>query len=100
MDWYWLGAFILNDVLIGFSFYVLYNTTKSHWWGADAKVLHCNKCGHPEVVPIDITEISDCIYCTDTYCENCETEHKNEDLGYIPNKRIQSKKILKSSVKK
>ena len=100
MNWYWLGAFIINDLILVYTGYLIYKKVEAHLWGADVRVLHCSNCGHPEVVPLVVGEITSCEYCTPSPCEDCETDHVTEDLGFIRNPKFKAKKLLKSSVKK
>lgn len=100
INWFWVVAFILNDIGLVYGGWLMWRKAEEeHFWGNDVRIIHCSKCGRPEVVPYGVTGMSQCGYCTGNYCEDCEEVHKMEDEGYVPNPRVKAKKVLKDSSK-
>lgn len=93
LNWFWVVAFILNDLAIFYTGYLLWSIAKrEHFYGQDTKILHCRKCGRPEVVPYFMKEIEDCSYCSGYWCEECQKVHVPEDEGYYSRNKKEPKK--------
>lgn len=70
--WFWVGILVLNDLLIGYSFYLL-------WQRAFLlHVVQC-ECGSFHMVTQDIQGLERCANCCD--CENCGRYLKCKTCG-------------------
>ena len=97
LNWYWIIAFILNDVAIFYTGYLFWSIAKrDHFYGQDSKIMHCKKCGRPEVVPYFVNEIKDCSYCSGYWCDTCNETHFPEDEGYYLKHKINTSKTKTS----
>jgi hypothetical protein len=99
VNWYWVVAFVLNDIAIFYTGYLFWKKANfEHFYGQDTKILHCQKCGRPEVVPYFASEMKDCAYCSGYWCEECETTHFAKDEGYeLKNKKNSKKKKVEET---
>ena len=74
--WFWIAAFVFNDVLIGFTFWQLWR--KNFF----LHVVFCDGCGEPQIVPVSIYGMDECGSCHVCglcgkwiKCETCGKEH-------------------------
>jgi len=96
LNWYWVIAFLLNDIVIFYTGYLLWQLAeRKHFYGVDSKILHCETCGRPEIVPYFAIQLKDCSYCSGYLCPDCDDIHFQEDDGYnLKNKK--NKKVRKN----
>lgn len=94
---FWIvGALVINDLLIIYTGYLYYKRIlEMSFTPYDFKILHCEKCGRPEIVTMDVERLKVCNYCTGHYCEHCDEVHRTEDDGY----KIKVKKVMDSKKK-
>ena len=71
--WFWIVAFILNDVLIAFTFWQLWrNNFFLH-------IVYCSKCGSSQMVSIAVDKLRECPECH--VCERCGKLMRCETCG-------------------
>lgn len=92
-----LGAILLSNAAVLYTGYRYYhNMIESiDYIINDLKIIHCEKCGRPEIVSKDLVRLKTCDFCTGHYCEHCDEVHRIEDDGY----KIKVKKSMDSKKK-
>jgi ABC-type nickel/cobalt efflux system permease component RcnA len=61
--WFWIMAFVLNDVLIGFTFWQLWRKNFFR------HIVYCENCDSPQIVADNIEAIVSCENCH--VCSRC-----------------------------
>jgi len=74
---WFIGALILNDLLICYTVYLWYEKMKNKSFGLH--VIMCTGCENPQIVPKSVGEVVDCELCH--VCENCGKIMACENCG-------------------